>query len=300
MIETLRPIAEAIRARGGRAIAVGGFVRDFLLGKPPKDLDVEVFDLAAAELEDVLRGFGEMHAFGRSFPVMRVAGREIDFSLARGSDFAEAARRRDLTIHAIGLDPLSGELLDPLGGRADLAARVLRAADPRTFGSDPLRGLRVMQVAARFAMEPDAELLALCRALDLADLPGERLLRRVRQAAAARGPAEPRPRRAARDRARALLPGPGPLAPDGARSRCRGSAARSAPPRIGADVRGLVPRARRRFRAPLPRAAARAARADRAGGSAPPSLARPRSSSRATRADRRRTGASRASSKRPA
>jgi tRNA nucleotidyltransferase (CCA-adding enzyme) len=107
---------------------------------------------------------------------MRVVGREIDFSVAHESNFAEAARRRDLTIHAIGLDPLSDELLDPLGGRSDLASRVLRAADPRTFGSDPLRGLRVMQIAARFAMEPDAELLALCGALDLADLPGERLL----------------------------------------------------------------------------------------------------------------------------
>jgi tRNA nucleotidyltransferase (CCA-adding enzyme) len=176
MIETLRPIAEAIRARGGRAIAVGGFVRDFLLGRPAKDLDVEVFGLTAAELEDALRGFGDVRAFGRSFPVMHVVGREIDFSLARGLDFPEAAHHRDLTIHAIGLDPLSGELIDPLGGRNDLAARVLRAADPRTFGSDPLRGLRVMQIAARFAMEPDAELLALCRALDLADLPGERVL----------------------------------------------------------------------------------------------------------------------------
>ena len=176
MLEAVRPIAEAIRARGGRAIAVGGFVRDFLLGRSAKDLDVEVFGLTAAELEETLRGFGDVRAFGRSFPVMRVVGREIDFSLALGSDFPEAARRRDLTIHAIGLDPLSGELLDPLGGRADLAARVLRAADPRTFGSDPLRGLRVMQIAARFAMEPDAELIALAGSLDLADLPGERVL----------------------------------------------------------------------------------------------------------------------------
>jgi tRNA nucleotidyltransferase (CCA-adding enzyme) len=178
MIEELRPIAEAIRARGGRAVAVGGFVRDLLIGRPAaaaRDLDVEVFELTAPELAQVLRGFGEVLEYGRSFPVMRVVGREIDFALARGADFAAAARHRDLTIHAIGLDPLTGEILDPLGGRADLAARALRAADPGTFGSDPLRGLRVAQIAARFAMEPDAELVALCRALDLAGLPGERL-----------------------------------------------------------------------------------------------------------------------------
>jgi tRNA nucleotidyltransferase (CCA-adding enzyme) len=178
VIEALRPIAEAIRARGGRAIAVGGFVRDHLLGRPEsqaRDLDVEVFGLGADDLTRVLRGFGEVLEYGRAFPVLRVVGYEIDFSIAPVPDFADAARRRDLTIHAIGLDPLSGELLDPLGGRADLAARVLRAADSRTFGSDPLRGLRVAQVAARFAMEPDAELVGLCRALDLSQAPGERL-----------------------------------------------------------------------------------------------------------------------------
>ncbi len=188
MIEALRPFAEAIRARGGRAIAVGGAVRDrelSRLGRPTgggKDVDVEVFGLTAPELEAVLRGFGEVHAYGRSFPVMRVRGHDIDFVLPRGAhgpdpglDFAAAARGRDLTIHAIGYDLITGETLDPLGGRADLEARVLRAADPRTFGSDPLRGLRVMQVAARFELDPNAELFELCRALDLSDLPGERL-----------------------------------------------------------------------------------------------------------------------------
>jgi tRNA nucleotidyltransferase (CCA-adding enzyme) len=175
VIEEVQPIAQAIRARGGRAIAVGGYVRDHLLGRPEKDLDVEVFGLEEGELASVLRGFGEVLRYGRSFPVLHVVGYEIDFSLAHAATFAEAARRRDLTIHAIGLDLLTGELLDPLGGRDDLAGRVLRAADPRTFGSDPLRGLRVVQVAARYAMEPDAELVALCRALDLSGLPGERL-----------------------------------------------------------------------------------------------------------------------------
>src|SRR5262249_35037672 len=135
----------------------------------------EVYGLAAAELETVLREFGPVHAFGRSFPVMRIAGLEADFATTPDREFATAARRRDLTINAIGLDPLTGEILDPLGGRADLAARALRAADPRTFGSDPVRGLRVAQLAARFALEPDAELRALCASLDPSGLPGERV-----------------------------------------------------------------------------------------------------------------------------
>jgi len=175
VLDALRPIAEAVRAHGGRALVVGGYVRNQLLGAPHKDLDVEVYGLSAAELGGVLREFGPVHAFGRSFPVMRVAGLEADFAPTPDREFATAARRRDLTINAIGLDPLTGEILDPLGGRVDLAARVLRAADPRTFGSDPVRGLRVVQLAARFALEPDAELRALCARLDLSGLPGERV-----------------------------------------------------------------------------------------------------------------------------
>jgi len=184
VIEALRPIAERIRERGGRAVVVGGFVRDRLLGRVSKDLDVEVFGLGAPQLEAVLSGFGPVRSFGRSFGVRQIGGLAADFALPRGepapggdfqASFAAAARRRDLTVNAIGLDPLSDEILDPLGGRADLAARVLRAADARHFGEDPLRGLRVVQLAARFEMEPDAELLELCRALDLDGVPGERL-----------------------------------------------------------------------------------------------------------------------------
>lgn len=181
----LRPIAEALAARGGRAWVVGGFVRDRLLGRAPGDLDVEVLGLDAAALEAVLAGFGRVRSFGRAFAVWQVDGLAAQFSLPRRDSlesppepalsFAEAARRRDLTVNAIGLDPLTGELADPLGGRADLASGTLRAADPARFADDPLRGLRVAQLAARLGFRPDAELLGLCRGLDLAGQPGDRL-----------------------------------------------------------------------------------------------------------------------------
>lgn len=193
MIDTLRPIADAIAARGGRAIVVGGFVRDRLLGLVAKDLDVEVHGLTVAELEAALSGFGAVLTFGRAFGVMQIKGLDIDFSLPRrdskvgaghrGFDvevdpdlgFEEAARRRDLTINSIGFDPLTQEVLDPHGGRRDLEAGILRATDPRHFAEDPLRGLRVAQFAARFEMDPEPGTVALCRALDLSELPGERL-----------------------------------------------------------------------------------------------------------------------------
>jgi len=190
--ESIR-IAEAIRTAGGRAIVVGGWVRDHLLGMRSKDVDIEVFGLRVERLEALLADFGRVHAVGRAFGVFRVGGIDVDFSLPRRDskrgpghrgfdvtpeptlDFAEAARRRDLTVNSIGLDPLTGEVLDPHGGRRDLERRVLRATDPEHFLEDPLRGLRVAQFSARLEMTPDEELVALCRTLDLDQLSGERV-----------------------------------------------------------------------------------------------------------------------------
>ena len=186
-------VARAVRDAGGRALVVGGWVRDHLLAVRSKDVDIEVHDLDADRLESLLADFGSVHAVGRAFGVFRVGGIDVDFSLPRrdskrgpghrGFDvtpdpslgFAEAARRRDLTVNSIGLDPLTGEVLDPHGGRRDLERRVLRATDPERFPEDPLRGLRVAQLAARLEMEPDEELVALCRTLDLGELSGERV-----------------------------------------------------------------------------------------------------------------------------
>jgi tRNA nucleotidyltransferase (CCA-adding enzyme) len=130
---------------------------------------------------------------GRAFGVFRVKGLDADFSLPRrdskvgpghaGFDvaydpdmsFAEASRRRDLTMNSIGLDPLSLEYLDPHGGRRDLREKRLRATDPRHFPEDPLRGLRVAAFAARLEMTPDEELLKLCEELDLSELSAERI-----------------------------------------------------------------------------------------------------------------------------
>jgi tRNA nucleotidyltransferase (CCA-adding enzyme) len=73
------------------------------------------------------------------------------------------------------LDPLTGELHDPYGGQADLAAKILRPVDPVTFLEDPLRALRVVQFAARLEMSPTDDLIALCRSARLDELPAERV-----------------------------------------------------------------------------------------------------------------------------
>jgi tRNA nucleotidyltransferase (CCA-adding enzyme) len=186
-----REIATAVKSAGGRALVVGGFVRDRLLGIEAKDLDLEVFGIPAERLPEVIAPFGRVQAVGQSFPVFKVG--PIDVSLPRRESktgrghkgftvhgdpwlpFEEAARRRDFTINAVGWDPLIDEFIDPFGGRADLEAQRLRVVDPRTFGDDSLRVLRAVQLAARFSLTVDANTRALFRTIRLDDLPGERI-----------------------------------------------------------------------------------------------------------------------------
>ncbi len=184
-------VAHAARTRGGRALVVGGFVRDRLLGRPSKDLDLEVFGVAEAELAPMLAAIGRVEPVGRAFPVYKLG--PIDVALPRRESksgrghtaftvqgdphmsFEDAARRRDFTMNAISWDPLTDEYVDPFHGRADLDARRLRVVDPRTFADDSLRVLRALQFAARFEATLDDEAAAICRAIPLDDLPAERL-----------------------------------------------------------------------------------------------------------------------------
>ena len=186
-----RRIAEAVRARGGRALAVGGFVRDRLLGRGSKDLDLEVFGIPGDELPGLLATLGRVEPVGQAFPVYKLG--TVDVALPRRESktghghkgftvagdpwmpFDEAARRRDFTINAIAWDPLTDEYLDPFGGRADLARRLLRVVDPRRFGDDSLRVLRALQFAARFELTIEAASAAICRDIALDDLPAERV-----------------------------------------------------------------------------------------------------------------------------
>lgn len=203
-------LARAVRAAGGRALVVGGWVRDALLaaappgvgdddgaaGAQPRDIDVEVFGVPAATLPVLLGGVGRVEAVGQSFPVYKVIGPDrtaVDVALPRRESkrgrghkgfevqgdpdmtVADAARRRDFTINAVAWDPLSGQYEDPFDGRGDLARRLLRAVDLTTFGDDSLRVLRAVQFAARFAFELESATADVCRRLPLDDLPAERI-----------------------------------------------------------------------------------------------------------------------------
>ncbi len=191
-IETARAIAETVDAEGGRALVVGGWVRDRLLGRESKDVDIEVYGLASNRLRAILERFGSVNTVGESFTVYKVAGIDVslprrDSKVGRGHrgfevtgdpdmSVEEAARRRDFTVNAIAWDPLRLEYLDPFGGRTDLLERrILRAVDPGTFGDDSLRVLRALHFAARFGLRLDPGTFELCRRIPLDDLPAERV-----------------------------------------------------------------------------------------------------------------------------
>ncbi len=184
-------IARAVRLAGGRALVVGGWVRDRLLGRPSLDLDLEVYGLDAGPLRDLLARFGPVNAVGESFTVYKVAGLDValprrESKTGRGHrgfevigdphlSVAEAARRRDFTINAIAWDPLTDEYLDPFDGRGDLARRLLRLVDPDTFPDDSLRVLRALQFVARFELDLEPATADICRGIPLDDLPAERV-----------------------------------------------------------------------------------------------------------------------------
>jgi len=186
-----RDMAEGVRTAGGRALIVGGWVRDRLMGRESKDIDIEVFGVPAERLRQLLESFGRVEMVGESFQVYKTG--DIDVSLPRresksgrghrGFDVTgdptmslpDAARRRDFTINAIAWDPLTDEYLDPYEGRADIARRLLRVVDPSTFGDDSLRVLRALQFAARFDFALEDATRTLCGRIPLDDLPAERV-----------------------------------------------------------------------------------------------------------------------------
>lgn len=184
-------VARSVATCDGRALFVGGFVRDRLLQKESSDIDIEVYGLTAQQLQAILARIGPVNMVGASFSVFKLGS--LDISLPRtesriGSghrDFSvigdpmlpteTAARRRDFTVNAIAWDPLRDEYLDPFDGRSDLAQRQLKMVDPSTFGDDSLRVLRGIQLAARLNFDLDQQTKILCRTIPLDTLPAERI-----------------------------------------------------------------------------------------------------------------------------
>ena len=182
---------------GERAWLVGGAVRDRLMGRPTSDFDVVVDADPGHAARAVARAAGRAASFALSeeFGSWRVVARDrtwqLDVEPLRGGSIEADLAQRDFTVNAIA-QPLTGEeLIDPLGGVADLDARLLRMAGPASFASDALRVLRLARIGVELEMrlERDTEKSARDQAQALAQVSAERVfmeLRRIVAAPAAR------------------------------------------------------------------------------------------------------------------
>ena len=190
--EKVAKLAESVRSSGGRAMLVGGCVRDEIMRIGHKDWDVEVYGIDPVKLREILDTVGEVNVVGEAFAVYKI-GDDLDVSIPRRErkvseghrgfvvegdswmSFEDACSRRDFTINAILKDISTGEIVDPFDGRGDIGRKVLRMVSRETFAEDSLRVLRACQFAARFEFGIEAETIEVCKQIDVTDLPKERI-----------------------------------------------------------------------------------------------------------------------------
>jgi len=189
-------IVQTLRQHGFQAYLVGGCVRDLLLGREPKDYDVAT----DATPNQVMNVFPETYAVGAQFGVVLVPlpqddvagtvsmegsshGHAVEVATFRSDlgysdgrhpddvrfthDPRQDVARRDFTINGLLLDPVSGEVLDFVGGRKDLEHGIIRTiGDPELrFGEDKLRMLRAARFAARFEYTIEPAMFAVMQKL---------------------------------------------------------------------------------------------------------------------------------------
>lgn len=174
------PFKTDIEQAGGKIYSVGGAVRDGLLNKPSKDLDLLITGLPMDKLEEILSKYGRTDNVGKSFGVLKFNDPklgELDIAIPRtekangqggyqGFDVTsdhtlpieKDLERRDFTINAIAKDAV-GNMIDPYNGQQDLKDKAIRMVNPQAFKDDPLRMIRAVQFAARFGFTIEPETL---------------------------------------------------------------------------------------------------------------------------------------------
>ena len=172
MIDASKQVVQTLRDAGYEALWAGGSVRDRLLGRSCKDIDIAT----SATPDQVLAEFDHTHEIGKAFGVVQVIVGGFEFEIAtfrrdleytdgrhpsgiEPSDAKEDAQRRDFTINGMFFDPVTEEVIDYVGGRADIDAKQIRAiGDPvERFAEDHLRMLRAIRFAQTldFSIEPE-------------------------------------------------------------------------------------------------------------------------------------------------
>lgn len=186
-------LAFLVKEKGGTCYYVGGYVRDKLMQKENKDIDIEVHGISPEVLEAILDTMGKRISMGESFGIYALKGCDLDIAMPRKEtatgkghrDFSvfvdpfigteKAAMRRDFTVNALMQNVLTGEITDHFSGASDLENGILRHVSDTSFPEDPLRVLRAAQFSARFGFKICEETKSLCRSIDISSLSKERI-----------------------------------------------------------------------------------------------------------------------------
>ena len=187
-----------VRLFGRDVYAVGGFVRDLVMGKPSEEVDILI---ARHSLDDIIQKIGpcgRVDLVGKSFGIIKFTtdGKTYDIALPR-KDMAKAQptrrhqdilvdfdpglpiekdlERRDFRCNSLALRLRDGALIDPFGGLADIRAGRLRLTNPEAFPDDPLRVLRVARFASALRFKVDPEIYEVAKEIDLLGLSIERI-----------------------------------------------------------------------------------------------------------------------------
>ena len=187
-----------VRLFGRNVHAVGGYVRDIIMGKPPAEVDLLVTGLPLDEVIRRIRPHGAVDLVGRSFGIIKFTVRKKTYDIAlprtdsaaggpsrRHKDIRVAAdpalpvekdlERRDFRVNSMALRLADGLLIDPFGGREDIRSRRIRVTNPRAFPEDPLRVLRVARFSSVLGFSVDPEIYGIAKEIDLGGLSVERV-----------------------------------------------------------------------------------------------------------------------------
>jgi tRNA nucleotidyltransferase (CCA-adding enzyme) len=187
-----------VRLFGSDVYAVGGFVRDLVMGKPSPEVDILVTGHPLDEIIRRISPHGRVDLVGRSFGIIKFTVRKktYDIALPRTDAAADLAtrrhrdiritadpalpvekdlERRDFRCNSIALRLVDGALIDPFGGRDDIKAKRIRLTNRRAFPEDPLRVLRVARFASVLAFSVDPEIYEIAKEIDLRGLSVERI-----------------------------------------------------------------------------------------------------------------------------
>lgn len=212
MDPAVQTASSALQQAGGQVFAVGGAVRDAVLGKEPDDIDLMVTGLPFEKVNHLLELLpGTVVHEGKSFGIFHyhLKGSEVHIALPRTEqstgeghkhfttqsdhtmspeqDFA----RRDFTANAIGVNLGTGEIVDPYGGRRDIESGTLRTLSPQSLAEDPLRVVRAIVANAKHGLTPDENTRAqmAANADGLTHLPAERIQHELDKLMASDNPA---------------------------------------------------------------------------------------------------------------